>query len=179
MDETRSYTASQALDEVMIGGAAGEVVGSNNEKFKVGDEVVSPNGGWQLYSLSEGKMLSKVDDAKVPLQAFVGPLGMPGVTAWVGLNRIVQAGRRARIPPMSASATNSRNGCAAWASRMKMFTRTTVGGIVSRRSAALAEWIGSNSNLSRDMPPGLRVKSMAKWVRMRCWSKFGSTLDMR
>jgi NADPH-dependent curcumin reductase CurA len=90
MDETRSYTASQALDEVMIGGTAGEVVGSNHEKFKVGDRVVSANGGWQLYSLSDGKMLSKVDDSKVPLQAFVGPLGMPGVTAWVGLNRIIQ-----------------------------------------------------------------------------------------
>ena len=90
MDESKSYAASQALDEVMIGGAAGEVVASNNDRFKVGDKVVSPNGGWQLYSLSDGKMLNKVDDSKVPLQAFLGPLGMPGVTAWVGLNRIVE-----------------------------------------------------------------------------------------
>lgn len=90
MDETRSYTASQVLNEVMIGGTAGEVVASNSERFKVGDKVVSANGGWQLYSLSDGKMLRKVDDSKVPLQAFLGPLGMPGVTAWVGLNRIIQ-----------------------------------------------------------------------------------------
>ncbi len=89
MDEGKSYAASQAIDEVMVGGAAGEVVASNNEKFKVGDKVVSANGGWQLYSLTDGKMLNKVDDSKVPLQAFVGPLGMPGVTAWVGLNRIL------------------------------------------------------------------------------------------
>jgi NADPH-dependent curcumin reductase CurA len=74
----------------MIGGTAGEVVASNNGEFKVGDKVVSGNGGWQLYSLSDGKMLRKVDDSKAPLQAFVGPLGMPGVTAWVGLNRIIQ-----------------------------------------------------------------------------------------
>jgi NADPH-dependent curcumin reductase len=89
MDEGRSYTANQALDEVMGGGAAGEVVASNNENFKVGDKVVGP-GGWQLYWLSDGKMLNKVDDSKVPLQAFLGPLGMPGVTAWVGVNRIIE-----------------------------------------------------------------------------------------
>jgi len=90
MDDARSYAAAQVLDEVMVGGTAGEVVASNNEKFKVGDKVVSPNGGWQLYSLTDGGMLSKVDDSKVALPAFVGPLGMPGVTAWVGINRIIR-----------------------------------------------------------------------------------------
>lgn len=90
MNESRSYTAAQALNDVMIGGTAGEVAASNNPKFKVGDKVVSANGGWQLYSLSDGTMLRIVDDSRVPLQAFVGPLGMPGVTAWVGLNRIIQ-----------------------------------------------------------------------------------------
>ena len=89
MDEGRSYTANQALDEVMGGGAAGEVVASNNENFKVGDTVIGP-GGWQLYWLSDGKMLNKVDASRVPLQAFLGPLGMPGVTAWVGINRIIE-----------------------------------------------------------------------------------------
>jgi NADPH-dependent curcumin reductase CurA len=90
MDESKSYAASQQIDDVMIGGAAGEVVASNNPAFKVGDKVVSSNGGWQLYSLTDGAALRKVDDSKVPLQAFVGPLGMPGVTAWVGINRIVE-----------------------------------------------------------------------------------------
>ncbi len=89
MDESKSYAASQQIDEVMVGGAAGEVVASNNEKFKVGDKVVTANGGWQLYHVADGRMLSKVDDSKVPLQAFVGPLGMPGVTAWYGLNKII------------------------------------------------------------------------------------------
>lgn len=88
MDESKSYAASQAIDAVMIGGTVGEVVISNNEKFKVGDNVVGP-GGWQLYNLTDGHMLNKVDGSKAPLQAFVGPLGMPGVTAWIGLNRII------------------------------------------------------------------------------------------
>jgi NADPH-dependent curcumin reductase len=90
MDESKSYATSQALDEVMIGATAGEVAVSNNSNFRAGDKVVSPNGGWQLYSLTDGKLLNKVDDSKVPLEAFMGPLGMPGVTAWVGVNRIIQ-----------------------------------------------------------------------------------------
>jgi hypothetical protein len=90
MDESKSYAASQALDAPMIGGTAGEVVASNSPDFKTGDKVVCGNGGWQLYSIQKPAMLRKVDDSRVPLQAFVGPLGMPGVTAWVGVNRIVQ-----------------------------------------------------------------------------------------
>jgi NADPH-dependent curcumin reductase CurA len=90
MDEAKSYAASQALDQPMIGGTAGEVVASNSPDFKTGDKVVSGNGGWQLDSIQKPAMLRKVDDSRVPLQAFVGPLGMPGVTAWVGINRIVQ-----------------------------------------------------------------------------------------
>ncbi len=90
MDEAKSYAASQALDAPMIGGTAGEVVASSSPDFKAGDKVVSVNGGWQLYAIQKPAMLRKVDDFKVPLQAFVGPLGMPGVTAWVGINRIIQ-----------------------------------------------------------------------------------------
>ena len=89
MDEGRSYAGNQALNEPMIGGTAGEVVASNDPNFKPGDKVVSNNGGWQLYSIQNPALLRKVDDSKVPLQAFVGPLGMPGVTAWVGVNRII------------------------------------------------------------------------------------------
>ena len=90
MDESKSYAASQALDQPMIGGTAGEVVASNSPDFKAGDKVVCGNGGWQLYAIQKPAMLRKVDDSRVPLQAFVGPLGMPGVTAWVGVNRIIQ-----------------------------------------------------------------------------------------
>ena len=88
MDEGRSYTANQALDQVMGGGTAGEVVASNDPNLKPGDKVVGP-GGWQLYCVSDAKFWRKVDASKVPLQAFLGPTGMPGVTAWIGLNRII------------------------------------------------------------------------------------------
>jgi hypothetical protein len=46
--------------------------------------------GWQQYGLSDGKGLNKVDASRVPLPAYLGVLGMPGVTAWVGLLDICQ-----------------------------------------------------------------------------------------
>ncbi len=88
MDDAKSYAASQALDSVMIGGTAGEVVESRNPRFAVGDRVVG-SLGWQLYGVSDGNGLRKVDTSQIPLSAYLGAVGMPGVTAWYGLNRII------------------------------------------------------------------------------------------
>ena len=88
MDESKSYAASQQIDEVMIGGTVGEVVASKNPGFKPGDKVVGM-GGWQLYGISNGSDIKKIPAAGAPIQAFVGPLGMPGVTAWYGVNKIL------------------------------------------------------------------------------------------
>lgn len=88
MGDAKSYAAPQPLNEVMIGGTAGEVVESNNAAFKPGDKVVGMFG-WQEFGTSDGKGLQKVDDTHVPLSAYLGPVGMPGVTAWYGLNRII------------------------------------------------------------------------------------------
>lgn len=89
MNEGRSYAAPQPLNETMIGGTAGEVVESRNAKFAVGDKVVG-HFGWQEYGLSDGSGLVKVDASRVPLAAYLGAVGMPGVTAWYGLNRIIE-----------------------------------------------------------------------------------------
>lgn len=88
MDEARSYAASQDIGEPMIGGTVGEVVASRNPGFAAGDKVVGM-GGWRLYSLDDGTMLRKIEAPGVPIQAWLGALGMPGVTAWYGLNRII------------------------------------------------------------------------------------------
>jgi hypothetical protein len=84
MNDTKSYAAKQEIDEVMIGGAVGEVVESRNAKFAVGDKVVGMLG-WQQYACTNGVGLNKIDASRVPMPAFLGVLGMPGVTAWVGL----------------------------------------------------------------------------------------------
>jgi NADPH-dependent curcumin reductase len=89
MNDTKSYAAKQEIDAVMVGGTAGEVVESKNPKFKVGDQV-SGMLGWQQYGLSDGTGLNKIDASRVPMSAFLGVLGMPGVTAWVGLLDICQ-----------------------------------------------------------------------------------------
>ncbi len=92
MNEGRSYAQPQPLGEVMIGGTAGEVIASRNPNFAVGDQVVGM-GGWQQYQLVDAHqrgVLQKVDTTHVPLSAYLGPVGMPGATAWVGLHTIVE-----------------------------------------------------------------------------------------
>jgi NADPH-dependent curcumin reductase CurA len=88
MNDTKSYAPPQALDAVMVGGAAGEVIESRNAHWQVGDHVVGMFG-WQEYGTSDGTGLMKVDKNRVPLSAYLGVVGMPGVTAWYGLNKII------------------------------------------------------------------------------------------
>ncbi len=91
MNDSKSYAASQPLGEVMLGGTVGEVVESRHAKFQPGDKVVGM-GGWQLYSVVDGNapgMLRKVDTTHVPLSYYLGAVGMPGVTAWYGLVKII------------------------------------------------------------------------------------------
>jgi NADPH-dependent curcumin reductase len=88
MNEAKSYAEPQKLDAIMIGRTVGEVVASQNPAFAVGDMVVSM-GGWQLYARSTGQGLRKITRPHIPVQAFLGPLGMPGITAWYGINAIL------------------------------------------------------------------------------------------
>lgn len=91
MNEGRSYAPPQPLGETMIGGTVGEVVESQHPRYAVGDPVVGM-GGWQNYSVVDAGVpgaLRRVDTRRVPLSAYLGAVGMPGVTAWYGLVRII------------------------------------------------------------------------------------------
>ncbi|WP_020174693.1 NADP-dependent oxidoreductase [Methyloferula stellata] len=88
MNAAKSYAEPQKLDAIMIGGTVGEVVASQNPAFAVGDMVVGM-GGWQLYARSTGQGLRKITRPHIPVQAFLGLLGMPGITAWYGINAIL------------------------------------------------------------------------------------------
>jgi NADPH-dependent curcumin reductase len=88
MNESKSYAVPQPLNEVMLGGTVGEIVESKNARFAVGDKVVG-FFGWQEFGTSDGSALKKVDTTHVPLSAYLGAVGMPGVTAWYGLNKII------------------------------------------------------------------------------------------
>ncbi|MDD0837544.1 NADP-dependent oxidoreductase [Curvibacter sp. HBC61] len=96
MNDGKSYAQPQPLGQVMIGGTVGEVVESRHPRYAVGDKVVGM-GGWQQYSVVDANTpgtLRKVDTTHVPLSHYLGAVGMPGVTAWYGLVKIInpQAG---------------------------------------------------------------------------------------
>ncbi|MCT7325662.1 NADP-dependent oxidoreductase [Ralstonia mojiangensis] len=88
MNDSKSYAEPQPLDEVMIGGTVGVVEASENPSFAVGDNVVGMFG-WQEMGVSDGRGIQKVDTRHIPLSAYLGSVGMPGVTAWYGLNKIM------------------------------------------------------------------------------------------
>lgn len=87
MYDARSYAPPQALGEVMIGETAGTVVVSRHPDFAVGQRVVG-RLGWQEISISDGSDLQVVDDSDIPLTAYLGAVGMTGITAWYGIERI-------------------------------------------------------------------------------------------
>ena len=93
MNDAKSYAEPAKLGEVMVGGTVGEVIESQHSKFAIGDQVVGMLG-WQTYGLSDGRGLQKVgsksNPSPIPLSAWLGAAGMPGVTAYAGLFEIGQ-----------------------------------------------------------------------------------------
>ncbi|WUR15960.1 NADP-dependent oxidoreductase [[Empedobacter] haloabium] len=90
MSDAKSYAAPQPLNETMIGGTVGQVVESKHPKYQKGDFVVGM-GGWTEMTVSDGSDMRKVDTTHIPLSAYLGPVGMPGMTAWYGFTQIMQA----------------------------------------------------------------------------------------
>jgi len=80
----KSYAKPVEIGETMVGGAILEVVESKNPKFAPGD-VVDVYSGWQEYVVSDGSNMRKVDTSIAPASAYLGVLGMPGLTAYFGL----------------------------------------------------------------------------------------------
>jgi NADPH-dependent curcumin reductase CurA len=83
----RSYAKPVDIGSVIEGRVAGQVVRSRDPSFREGDYVFG-GYGWQLYSAVPGKGLLKLDPAEAPLSTSLGVLGMPGLTAYVGLSEI-------------------------------------------------------------------------------------------
>ena len=84
MDESKSYAAAVEIGDMMEAGCVGEVMASDNPKFAAGD-VVEGRFGWCTHAASDGAGVRKVDPSLAPIQTAVGVLGMPGITAYVGL----------------------------------------------------------------------------------------------
>lgn len=102
MIERDSYIAPFAINEVLEGGAIGEVVESNNPAFVVGAKVSSMNG-WRQYFTTTGEDLQVLPETGIAEQAFLGVLGMPGMTAFTGLMKIAELKPSDRVFVSAAS----------------------------------------------------------------------------
>ncbi|HEU5322891.1 MAG TPA: NADP-dependent oxidoreductase [Methylomirabilota bacterium] len=80
----RSYAASVEPGQVIVGATVSEVVESRHPGLAPGDVVLGYDG-WQAYGVSKGSTLRKLDPAAAPISTALGVLGMPGLTAYVGL----------------------------------------------------------------------------------------------
>ncbi|MFC2969789.1 NADP-dependent oxidoreductase [Acidimangrovimonas pyrenivorans] len=91
MSAAKSYAKPVEIGETMTAGCVAEVIASNHDGYAPGDLVVAPLG-WATHGISDGTLVQKIDPkAGAPLSAYLGVLGMPGLTAWVGLNDILEA----------------------------------------------------------------------------------------
>ncbi|SEN59076.1 hypothetical protein SAMN04488003_12219 [Loktanella fryxellensis] len=90
MDDAKSYAKPVAIGDTMEGGAVGEVMNSRNADYPKG-AIVAGAFGWTTHAVSDGTSVRIVDPAVAPISTAQGVLGMPGITAWVGLNDIGRA----------------------------------------------------------------------------------------
>lgn len=90
MDDAKSYADPVPIGGTMEGGTVGEVLVSNAQGLAPGDIVVGRTG-WASHGIADGRELRKVDPSVAPISTALGVLGMPGMTAWVGLNEIGKA----------------------------------------------------------------------------------------
>ena len=84
MDESKSYAAAVSIGGRMEAGCVAEVIASDTAKFAVGD-IVEGRFGWCTHSAATGEGVRKIDPSLAPIQTAIGILGMPGITAYVGL----------------------------------------------------------------------------------------------
>ncbi|HEY2651245.1 MAG TPA: NADP-dependent oxidoreductase [Solirubrobacteraceae bacterium] len=84
MNDVKSYVPPFALDAPMDGAAVGQVVASGDERFSEGQWVLHTLG-WRELALVPADGAQPIDPDLAPPSAYLGVLGMPGLTAWVGL----------------------------------------------------------------------------------------------
>jgi NADPH-dependent curcumin reductase CurA len=89
MNEGKSYAAPVEIGETMCGGTVSQILESNNPEFAKDDYILTYDG-WQEYAVSDGKGARKLDPTQAPISTAVGVLGMPGMTAYMGLLEIGQ-----------------------------------------------------------------------------------------
>jgi len=104
MNDSKSYADPAKLGEPMTGETVGTVVESNSSKYIVGDRVCA-HQGWQTYVKVSDRdpSLFKAGNNNIPLQSYLGTVGMPGRTAYFGLNYVGKPKRGETLVVSAAS----------------------------------------------------------------------------
>jgi len=102
MNDVKSYIPPFQVGEVLQAGVVSQVVESRFDGISEGDFVTGMLG-WENYSVSDGRLLRKIPAGPAPLSYHLGILGMPGMTAYVGLMKIAQAKKGDRVFVTAAS----------------------------------------------------------------------------
>lgn len=89
MNDVKSYVPPFAVGAALEGAAVGEVVASNDSTVQVGDTVLH-GFGWREYAVLPAKHVTKIDTSVAPPGAYLGVLGMPGLTAYAGLLEVAE-----------------------------------------------------------------------------------------
>ena len=89
MNDAKSYVAPFAIDHPLDGGAVGSVVASRSDALPVGTEVLH-GLGWREHAVLDGRHARPIDTTQVPASAYLGILGMPGLTAYAGLTAVAE-----------------------------------------------------------------------------------------
>lgn len=87
ISQSKSYANNVAIGEVIMGESIGTVIQSNSTKFNAGDRVIGMTG-WQTNAVMDDSKLHALLDANIPVTYYLGAAGMPGITAWIGVNHI-------------------------------------------------------------------------------------------
>ncbi len=87
MNEAEGYAPPVGLGKLMVGGTVDQVVQSNIPEYRPGD-VVLGYSGWQQYAVCGARGVSRIDPSLGPISTALGVLGMPGQTAFFGLQRL-------------------------------------------------------------------------------------------
>ena len=136
MNAGKSYAAPVEVGGVMEAGCVGEVIASRNTWFAQGD-IVQGQFGWADHAISDGVGVRKIDPDTAPIQTSLGVLGMPGITAWVGLNIIAKAKEGETI--VVSAATGAVGGVVGQLAKAKGLTVLGVAGGAEKCAYAVEE----------------------------------------
>lgn len=158
MNDAPSYVPPFQIGAALEGGAVGEVVESRSPDLKPGDLVLSMLG-WRTHATAPAKAFQTLPAIpEVEPQAYLGVLGMPGLTAWSGLNIVGEL--KADDVVFVSGAAGAVGSLAVQLAKLR--GATVIGSAGSADKVAWLKSVGADAAFNyRDTPPGEALKEAA------------------